>query len=80
VCAAFIKESSMEFVNANKVYWKSGGSPTTAFLNAESLGKLLGKHLLSHDAEGGLKHGHARVGLAASDGEAVNPGDDNSIS
>jgi hypothetical protein len=30
-CAAFIKESRMEFANANKVYRKSGGSPTIAF-------------------------------------------------
>jgi len=30
VWAAFIKESRMEFANANKAYWKSGGSPTIA--------------------------------------------------
>src|ERR1700730_2812149 len=30
-CAAFIKESRMDFANANKVYRKSGGSPTNAF-------------------------------------------------
>jgi hypothetical protein len=30
-CAAFIKESRMDFANANKVYRKSGGSPTIAF-------------------------------------------------
>jgi hypothetical protein len=30
-CAAFIKESRMEFTNASKVYRKSGGSPTIAF-------------------------------------------------
>jgi hypothetical protein len=30
-CAAFIKESRMEFANAIKVYRKSGGSPTFAF-------------------------------------------------
>jgi hypothetical protein len=34
-CAAFIKESRMEFANANKVYRKSRGSPTIAL--AESL-------------------------------------------
>jgi hypothetical protein len=30
-CAAFIKESRMEFANANKVYRKSGGSPNDRF-------------------------------------------------
>jgi hypothetical protein len=35
--AAFIKEIRMGFVNANKVYRKSGGSPTIAF--AESISK-----------------------------------------
>jgi hypothetical protein len=31
---AFIKESRMEFANANKVYRKSGGSPTIAFVES----------------------------------------------
>jgi hypothetical protein len=30
-CAAFIKESRMEFTNAIKFYRKSGGSPFIAF-------------------------------------------------
>ena len=30
-CAAFIKESRTDFADANKVYRKSGGSPTIAF-------------------------------------------------
>jgi hypothetical protein len=30
-CAAFIKESRMEFANANKVYRKSRGSPNDRF-------------------------------------------------
>jgi hypothetical protein len=42
-CAAFIKESRMEFANANKAYRKSGGSPTNAF--TESTPK---SHLISH--------------------------------
>jgi hypothetical protein len=37
--AAFIKESRMGFANANKVYRKSGGSPTIAF--AESISKSM---------------------------------------
>jgi hypothetical protein len=30
-CAAFFKESRMEFANATKLHRKSGGSPTIAF-------------------------------------------------
>jgi hypothetical protein len=32
-CAAFIKESRMDCADANKVYRKSGGSPSTALSN-----------------------------------------------
>jgi hypothetical protein len=32
-CAAFIKESRMNFANANQLHRKSGGSPTTAFVS-----------------------------------------------
>jgi hypothetical protein len=35
-CAAFIKESRMEFANANKVYRKSGGSPQSLSLNCHT--------------------------------------------
>jgi hypothetical protein len=46
-CAAFIKESRMEFANANKVYRKSGGSPSTAL--SESPKSPLGG-LMAHRA------------------------------
>jgi hypothetical protein len=36
-CAAFIKESRMEFANANKVCRKSGGSPPNVFSSGPSL-------------------------------------------
>jgi hypothetical protein len=40
-CAAFIKESRMEFANANKVYRKSGGKPTIALLELSHLGRRI---------------------------------------
>ena len=36
-CAAFSKESRMEFANATKLHRKSGGSPTKAFAVSVSI-------------------------------------------
>jgi len=42
--AAFIKESRMELANANKVYWKSGGSPSNDLSLYQTAGKDLRKN------------------------------------
>jgi hypothetical protein len=53
-CAAFIKESRMEFAIANKAYRKSEGSPTIAFT------ELLTKSIGSFDGTGPKRHRKGR--------------------